>query len=296
MTPPLPVRPMPAEAVESKDAYEGGPVLLDLVKLTQEDVHPSVPTSAGGQAQLRYLSLATQAARTGLIKALITGPVNKAGISRVMGSRFTGQTELLARLTGLRANDVGMAFTGEKLRTAVVTMHIALADVPKTIKSERIEKVCRLEVAHLEELGYERPNIVVAGLNPHAGEGGLFGDEEHNVIAPAVGAMQTRFTQEKMRATVSGPLPVDTAFRRHLEGHYDAVIAMYHDQAMLAARLVAFGETVNVTLGLPFVRTAPDHGTAYDIAGTGKVDPKGMLAAYRLAVRLARARSSAARS
>jgi 4-hydroxythreonine-4-phosphate dehydrogenase len=296
MTPPLPFRPLPAEAVDQPEAYLGGPTLLDLVTLTPQDVLPAVPTRPGGQAQLRYLSLGAQAAKQGHIDALVTGPVNKGGISNVMGSRFSGQTELLARLAGLRSGDVAMAFTGEKLRTVVVTTHMALRDVPTALKAERIEKAAVLEVAHLEELGFERPRLVVAGLNPHAGEGGQFGEEEHQVISPAVGALQTRFTEEGMRATISGPLPVDTAFRRHLEGRFDAVVAMYHDQAMLACRLAAFGETVNVTLGLPFVRTSPDHGTAYDIAGKGLADPKGMLSAYRLALRLievrARARST----
>jgi len=293
MTPPLPVRPLPAAAAESPEAYEGGPTLLDLVTLTPQDVQPGVPSAAGGQAQLRYLSIAAAAARAGRVDAVVTCPVNKGGISQVMGSRFTGQTELLARLCNIRSTEVAMAFTGEKLRTAVVTTHIALRDVPKTLKAERIERVCRLEVAHLEELGFERPRLVVAGLNPHAGEGGLFGEEEHEVIAPAVGALQSRFKDEGMlRYTVSGPLPVDTAYRRHLDGKFDAVIAMYHDQAMLACRLVAFGETVNITLGLPFLRTAPDHGTAYDIAGTGKVDPRGIIAAHAFAVRLAGVRRS----
>ncbi|MBI5486969.1 MAG: 4-hydroxythreonine-4-phosphate dehydrogenase PdxA [Deltaproteobacteria bacterium] len=293
MTPPLPFRPLPADAVDKPEAYVEGPTLLDLVPLTQDDVLPAVPTRAGGQAQLRYLSLAAQAAKQGRIQAVVTAPVNKGGISQVMGSRFSGQTELLARLAGLRSSDVAMAFTGEKLRTVVVTTHIALKDVPATLKAERIEKAVRLEVDHLEELGFRKPRLVVAGLNPHAGEGGLFGDEEHLVISPAVGALQTRFTEEGMRATISGPLPVDTAFRRHLEGRFDAVVAMYHDQAMLACRLAAFGETVNVTLGLPFVRTSPDHGTAYDLAGKGLADPRGVLSAYRLAVRLVELRGRA---
>ncbi len=295
MTPPLPFHPLPGDAVERPEAYAGGPTLIEAATLAPADTQPGVATAPGGHAQLRYISLAVQAAKAGHVEAIITCPINKAGISQVMGSRFTGATELLARLAGLRSNDVAMAFTGERLRTAVVTTHLALADVPKAVKAERIERVCKLEVAHLQELGFERPRLVVAGLNPHAGEGGLFGNEEHEMIAPAVGALQNHFKQGGLQATITGPLPADTAYRRHLDGQFDAVIAMYHDQAMLPCRLVAFGETVNVTLGLPFVRTSPDHGTAYDIAGTGKVDPRGMVSAWKLASRLSRVRSSAPR-
>ena len=295
MTPPLPFRALPGEAFDRPEAYAGGPALIEAAALTPTDTQPGVPTPAGGHAQLRYLSLAVQAAKAGRVQAIVTCPIHKAGISQVMGSRFTGATELLARLAGLRSGDVAMAFTGEKVRTALVTTHLALAEVPKAIRAQRVERVCRLEVEHLKELGFARPRLVVAGLNPHAGEDGLFGNEERDTIAPVVGALQNQFKQGGLQATISGPLPADAAYRRHLEGKFDAVIAMYHDQAMLACRLLAFGETVNVTLGLPFVRTSPDHGTAYDIAGTGRVDPRGMVAAWKLAIRLARARSSAPR-
>jgi 4-hydroxythreonine-4-phosphate dehydrogenase len=289
------LRFLPPAALDAPEAYLGGPSLLDLAPLAPQDLRPGVPTLAGAGAQVKYLSSAVTAARAGHVAALLTAPVSKIGVSGVMG-RFTGQTELLARLAGAHTADVAMAFTSERIRTVLVTTHMPLRDVGPALKPERIERVCRLEVRHLEELGFERPRLVVAGFNPHAGERGMFGTEEREVIGPAVGGIQARFGSEGMRATVAGPLPVETAFRRHLAGEYDAVVAMYHDQATLPCKLLAFGEAVNVTLGLPFVRTSVDHGTAHDIAGTGRADPRGMFAAYQLARRLIARRNGADRS
>ncbi|MDI7267030.1 MAG: 4-hydroxythreonine-4-phosphate dehydrogenase PdxA [Myxococcota bacterium] len=283
------LRVLGPDAAGSEAAYEGPPALVHVADLGRDDVRPGVSTPAGAGAQLRSLSAAAKAAQDGRIAALVTGPVSKAAIASVIGRGFTGQTELLARLSGLRSRDVVMAFTGDRIRVALVTTHMALRDVPGALGPERIGHVCLLEIEHLRSLGFERPRIAVAGLNPHAGENGLFGSEERDVIAPAVGAVEARLKSERTAAVVSGPFPADAALRRHVAGEFDAVVAMYHDQATIACRLLAFGATVNVTLGLPYVRTSADHGTAYDIAGAGRADPAGTLAAYKLARKLVRA-------
>lgn len=292
MAPPLPVRVLGEGSIEDGSAFEGSPALVHLADLDRTDVRPGVPTPAGAGAQLRYVSVAAKQALEGRIDAIVTCPVSKAAISSVMGRRFVGQTELLARLAGVRTRDVAMAFTGDKIHTALVTTHLALRDVPKALSAERIAKVCNLEIEHLRLLGIEQPRLAIAALNPHAGERGLFGDEELKLIAPAIGGIEAQMRASGRSAVLAGPYPADVAYRRHVEGRFDAVIAMYHDQAMIACRLLAFGRTVNTTLGLPYVRTSVDHGTAYDIAGAGRADASSMLAAYRLARKLVRTRAA----
>jgi 4-hydroxythreonine-4-phosphate dehydrogenase len=205
----------------------------------------------------------------GELAALVTGPIAKRQIAP-----WPGQTEFLAHLAGTRK--FAMMLVGGPLRVALVTTHAPLKDVPKLITGRRIREVIELTEDFCRRIGIKRPRIGVAGLNPHAGENGLLGDEERRIIAPAV-----------KRTRAVGPLPADTLFYKAYRGEFDAVVAMYHDQGLAPLKMIAFDTGVNVTLGLPFVRTSPDHGTAYDIAGQGIARPGSMIAAINLAARLA---------
>ncbi len=249
---------------------------------------PGRPSLAGGRASYRYIETAARLAMAGAVSGIVTAPINKAWVTRA-GFPISGHTELLQRLTGAR--DVRMMLAGRRLRVVLVTMHLALAAVPKALRRRDVARTIVVAAAHLRR--YHRlsqPRIAVAALNPHAGEGGLFGREEGRVIAPAV--------EEARRAGVlaSGPHPADSLFFQAVAGDYDAVIAMYHDQGLIPLKLLHFHDGVNVTLGLPIIRTSPDHGTAYDIAGTGKADPGSMLAAIALAAAMSRSRPAGGRS
>src|SRR5437660_4369770 len=211
---------------------------------------------------------------------MATAPVNKEAF-RLAGLPWAGHTDLLAHLTGAR--DVAMFFYSDALRVVLATVHVALADVPRVLTQASLEATIALTARELPRFGIERPRIAVAGLNPHAGEHGLFGREEETVIAPAI----VRSCERGI--TVSGPFPADTLFVRARRGEFDVVIACYHDQGLIPVKLAAFGQAVNVTLGLPIVRTSVDHGTAFDIAGKGVADPESMIAAVLLAARLAQA-------
>ena len=213
------------------------------------------------------------------LSALATAPISKELLHRA-GYPFVGQTELLAHLS--RTKRFAMMLAGGPLRVALVTTHAPLRDIPRLIHTRKIVEVIELTHEICRRFGIRRPRIAVAGLNPHAGEGGLLGDEEQRVIAPAV--------QRAVRRgfTASGPHSADTLFYRAAHGQFDAVVAMYHDQGLAPLKLIAFDNGVNLTLGLPFVRTAPDHGTAPDIAGKGVARPNGMIAAINMAARLVR--------
>jgi 4-hydroxythreonine-4-phosphate dehydrogenase len=236
-----------------------------------------------GRAAYDAITRAVADARTGAVDAIATAPVNKAAF-RMAGLPWAGHTDLLAHLTG--APRVAMMFHSEKLRVVLATVHIALADVPRTLTQALMENTIALTASEMPRFGISAPRIGVAGLNPHAGEQGMFGDEDERVIAPAVQVCR----QQGIRA--DGPLPADTIFVRAIRGEFDVVVACYHDQGLIPVKLVAFGEAVNVTLGLPIVRTSVDHGTAFDIAGQGVADAGSMIAAVRLAARLAGRRTS----
>jgi 4-hydroxythreonine-4-phosphate dehydrogenase len=208
----------------------------------------------------------------GELAALVTGPIAKRQIAP-----WPGQTEFLAHLAGTKK--FAMMLVGGPLRVSLVTTHAPLKEVAKLITGRRIREVIELTDDFCRRIGIKRPRIGVAGLNPHAGEGGLLGDEERRIIAPAV-----------KRTRAIGPLPADTLFHKAYRGEFDAVVAMYHDQGLVPLKMIAFDTGVNITLGLPFIRTSPDHGTAYDIAGEGIARPDSMIAAINLAARLARAR------
>jgi 4-hydroxythreonine-4-phosphate dehydrogenase len=218
------------------------------------------------------------------LEALVTAPVNKESIIRA-GHKFVGQTEFLSELANAKRTAMmllGTDAAGRWLRVALATVHISLKTVSEKLTAEKITLAIELAAQACRDLGLSRAKIAVAGLNPHAGEGGEFGDEEIKIISPAVLALQ------KKGFDVVGPLSGDTVFHYALQGDFDTVVAMYHDQGLAPLKAVAFDTGVNWTLGLPFIRTSPDHGTAYDIAGKGIANPSSMIAAIRLAKQLAK--------
>jgi 4-hydroxythreonine-4-phosphate dehydrogenase len=222
----------------------------------------------------------------GELEAMVTAPVNKEAIIRA-GHKFVGQTEFLSELAGAGRTAMMLLGTDERgrwLRVALATVHIAIKAVPEKLTAEKIALAIELAAQACRDLDLARAKVAVCGLNPHAGEGGEFGDEEIKTIGPTVEAMQRRGFD------VVGPLSGDTVFYYALRGDFDVVVAMYHDQGLAPLKAVAFDSGINWTLGLPFIRTSPDHGTAYDIAGQGIAQPGSMIAAIRLAKQLARKR------
>jgi 4-hydroxythreonine-4-phosphate dehydrogenase len=250
---------------------------------------PGKPDAAAGAAQLAWIDEATSLVRRGLAEGLVTGPVSKKAIaeSGAPGSaHFRGHTEHLAERLG--ADEVIMAFASPELTTALVTTHLPLAEVPGAISREGVARAAFWLADLLHRLGRDRPRVVVAALNPHAGEGGLLGNEEDTKILPGIVLARARLAEAGLDAELSGPLGAETAFRLTVARAFDGVVAMYHDQATIPSKLLGFGEAVNVTLGLPIVRTSVDHGTAYDRAGTGTADARGMRQAIELASKLCR--------
>jgi 4-hydroxythreonine-4-phosphate dehydrogenase len=238
-------------------------------------------SAAGGAAAADAVLSAARDALAGRVDALVTAPLNKESLAAA-GHRWPGHTEMLAEAAGV--SDVAMLFVGGALRVALVTIHRALRSVPDAITAGEVERVARLLHRELPGLGASARRIAVCGLNPHAGEGGLFGREEIETIAPAVARLRAEGLD------VSGPFPADSLFARAARGEFDAVLAQYHDQGLIPVKLAAFGHAVNVTLGLPFVRTSVDHGTGFDIVEKGVAEEGSLLAAIRLAADLVLAR------
>ncbi len=238
------------------------------------------PDQRTARAMALYVEEAVRLSRQGTVRGLVTCPISKAAL-RLAGYSYPGHTEMLSALCG--SSDYAMMMTGEKLRVTLVTIHASLAEVHGMLSREKILKLIRLTGRSLQrDFGIPSPRLAVAGLNPHAGEEGLFGDEELLYIEPAV--------QEALKETgwmVEGPLPPDTLFYRAVQGGYDAVVCMYHDQGLIPFKMLHFADGVNVTIGLPMVRTSVDHGTAYDIAGQGKADPSSLAAAVATAAEIA---------
>ncbi len=235
--------------------------------------------AACGEAAYAAIREAVRLVQTGRAQGLVTAPISKAHLAAA-GHDLPGHTELLAELCG--GVPVRMMMAGPRLRVVLVTTHLALADVPRQITHDGVRATIDLTLRALrQQFGIRAPRVAVAGLNPHAGEGGLFGDEERRVIAPAVRAARRRGCE------ISGPLAADSLFAQAAAGRYDALVCMYHDQGLGPFKLLHFADGVNFTLGLPFVRTSPDHGTAFDIAGTGRADARSMIAALRLAAQTA---------
>ena len=284
-TPPALEREVAARGLElaldpdlSRD--DAGPERI-LVHPVSEAIEPppyGEVSAAGGELAVAAVTAATRAALAGRIDALATAPLNKASM-RQAGYEHAGHTELLADLCD--GPEVSMLLVGPQLRVAHMTTHIALEEVPGRITAERLETVVGIATELLGRLGIAAPRLAVAGLNPHAGEGGLFGEQEQRVLAPAI---------ERLRAAgadVSGPLPGDTVFRAARAGRYDLVVVMYHDQGHIPIKLLDADEAVNVTGGLPIIRTSVDHGTAFDIAGQDQARSASMRAALDMAAALA---------
>ena len=239
-------------------------------------------SAAAGRAAYDAIVTAVADAQAGRVDAIATAPINKEAFAAA-GLPWRGHTELLAHLTG--TGQFAMMFYAEELRVILATVHIALAEVPRELTRERLESIVMLAASELPQFGLPRPRLAVAGLNPHAGEHGVIGHEDDEVLRPAIEACRARGVH------VEGPFPADTIFLRAMKGEFDAVVACYHDQGLIPVKMAAFGRAVNVTLGLPIVRTSVDHGTAFDIAGRGVADPGSLIEAVRLAARLARARA-----
>lgn len=254
-------------------ALEGSVGLVDVGPLDDEVVQAHAPTLEGGRFQLAALDRGIDLALAGQVAALVTGPTSKEAIT-LTGRAFTGQTEHLAERAGLARDAVSMLFLGPRLRVGLVTTHLSVREATDAITPARVRRTAVHLGEALRALGFDPPRIVVCGLNPHAGEGGLFGDEEQRAIAPGI------------PADAIGPVPAEAALRLAVAGRYDGAVAMIHDQATIASKLVDWGDAVNVTWGLPFVRTSVDHGVAYDAAREGTADAAGMTAALALARRL----------
>jgi 4-hydroxythreonine-4-phosphate dehydrogenase len=249
------------------------------------DCTPGHPTAETARAAAAALEEAVTLARRGKLDAIVTGPIHKARMYEV-GFKFPGQTEFLAERCGVK--NFAMYLTGGKLTVALVTTHIPLRKVPRALKQSEIVRVGLLLADFLRCRGKSAPRIAVAGLNPHAGESGKLGREEIEIIAPAVAELnQSLLTSHQSPSVFTGPHSPDTVFHRAIEGEFDAVLCMYHDQGLIPLKLHAFHDGVNVTLGLPFPRTSPDHGTAFEIAGKGIARPDSMIAAINLAMELA---------
>jgi 4-hydroxythreonine-4-phosphate dehydrogenase len=253
--------------------------IYDPANFGKADLRPCRVDRKAGEASLSYIRLAVKAAISGKVDAMVTAPISKES-THLAGSKFPGHTEMLKDLTG--AKEAVMMFEGGKVRVVLVTIHTALRDVPKLITKERVLSIITItHRALVSQFKIPSPKIVVCGLNPHAGESGAFGDEEILHISPAIAEAR------KMGISITGPLPADTLFYHANAGKWDAVVAMYHDQGLIPFKMLYFNSGVNMTLGLPIIRTSPDHGTAFNIAWKGVADPSSMIAAVSIASRLA---------
>lgn len=263
-----------------------GAAVADVETPHGDRVRDAEATAAGGHAAHGYVARAVEMALAGEVEAIVTAPLNKAAL-HMAGHRYDGHTELLQHLCG--APSSFMLLASERLSAIHVSTHCSLADAAARVTAARALAAVRIGHAHLRALGVARPRIVCAALDPHCGEGGLFGTRDDSEIAPAVAAAQAEGID------AHGPVAGDVVFRRAMEGAFDLVVANYHDQGHIPIKLIAFDTAVNVTLGLPIARCSVDHGTAFDIAWQGRADPANMLAALAYARRLAAARRRAAR-
>lgn len=268
-------------------ARADAPVVVEpATRLRPAESRPGRPTRAGGEASYRYIVRAVELIEAGHAHAMATAPISKKALNDA-GRIYPGHTELLAELT--RTREVRMMLLGPRLKVALATVHLPLAQVPGALTRKRVRATVELTHRSLQQwFGLARPRLAVAALNPHGGEDGLFGHEERRVVRPAVRECLARGMD------VSGPVPADSLFHKAARGEYDAVVCMYHDQGLGPFKLMHFTDGVNLTLGLPLVRTSADHGAAYDIAGKGVGDARSMKQAILLAAELARRPRAAA--
>jgi len=255
---------------------------LTLRRVGHGESRPGKPSLAGAKLAIEALLDSVRLLKSGEIQAVVNGPVSKGGLGKA-GFSFPGQTEFYAKAFGVKADDVTMMMIGPRLRVALASTHLSLRKAVLGLRSKQIVRSAKHLGEILKKLGVRRPRIAVCGLNPHAGENGKFGNEEKRVVEPAI-----RELKRKTDFRISGPESPDAVFRRACKGEFDGVVALYHDQGLIPAKLLDFDETVNVTAGLPVVRCSPDHGTAFALAGKGKARPNSFLAAVRLASRLAK--------
>jgi 4-hydroxythreonine-4-phosphate dehydrogenase len=270
------------ESVKDPDSgiYKFGSVdVLNLSEIDPDKISWGNPSVQTGRAMIQYIKVASDLAVQRRIAAMVTCPINKTAM-QLAGFPYNGHTELLAERT--ESDHYAMMFAGDRLRVVLATIHVPLRVVPSMLSKQKILATIKLTWQTLQErFGLKAPRIGVAGLNPHAGEGGMFGNEEKDIIAPAIAQSRNEGVD------VIGPLPPDTLFYHAAKGRYDVVVSMYHDQGLIPFKLMHFNNGVNVTIGLPIIRTSVDHGTAYDIAGTGIAAPGSLIAAINMAVQQA---------
>jgi 4-hydroxythreonine-4-phosphate dehydrogenase len=256
--------------------------IMEISDLRNDHIVPGRPTVKGGRAMAEYIIRAVELIRKGELDAMVTCPISKA-LMHQAGYRFDGHTQLIAHLTD--TDDYIMMLAGERLKVCLVTIHHALREVPGMITEDRVYKTIFITANALAvDFDINSPKIAVAALNPHAGEEGLFGTEEQAILE-AINKAKSSTNMD-----IYGPLSPDTVYYRAVKGEFDVVISMYHDQGLIPLKLLHFSDAVNITLGLPIVRTSVDHGTAYDIAGTGKADPSSLKSAIEVAVMIAKNR------
>ena len=269
----------PVKEVSGSKFEYGSVDVLDLGNIDVDKLEMGKVQVMAGKASIEYIEKAVELALHGKIHAIATASINKGAIHKA-GSKFPGHTEMLAHLTSTK--DVTMMLVAEKLRVFHVTIHESLGHAVELIKKERVLKTIKLAHEALLSIGIKKPKIAVAGLNPHASDGGIFGTEEIEEIAPAIQSAN------EMGINAVGPIPPDTVFLRAKEGEFDGVVAMYHDQGHIPIKLLGFMIGVNVTIGLPIIRTSVDHGTAFEIAGKGVANPRSMIETIKLAAQMAR--------
>ncbi|MDD5593765.1 MAG: 4-hydroxythreonine-4-phosphate dehydrogenase PdxA [Candidatus Margulisbacteria bacterium] len=271
-------------SIKSVDAAKFKPGVIDVLDLDNADparIKTAQVSKAAGQAAFEYIEKAVELAKNGAIDGIATGPINKEAIHKA-GHKFDGHTEILASYT--KTKDYGMMFVSDRLWVMLVTTHIPLHDVSKKLSKQNILKKIKLAHETLTRLRGRKPKIGVAGLNPHAGENGIFGQEEIKIIRPAVEEAK------KLGIDAKGPISPDAIFYLANAGMYDIVIAMYHDQGLIPLKLLSFNRSVNVTVGLPIIRTSVDHGTGFDIAGKGWANPQSLIEAIQVAAHFAKTR------
>lgn len=277
VTPPAELR-----VIDSVDLAQFAPGVINVIDEPLADptaLQPGVVQAQAGDLAYRCIKRATALALSGEVKAIATAPLNKEAL-HLAGHHYPGHTELLAQLTN--SKDYAMVLYTDQLKVIHVTTHIALRKFLDTLNEQRVKTVIQVANDFLRRVGFDNPRIAVAGVNPHAGENGLFGEEEITIVGPAVRAMQAE------GVNVTGPCPPDTVFMQCHEGMYDMVVAMYHDQGHIPLKLLGFYDGVNITAGLPFIRTSADHGTAFDIAWTGKAKSESMAVSIQLAMQITR--------
>lgn len=277
----MPLSLMPCESLPPDVPSNSLPV-VPVSRLSLDDMPPGAPSKASGAAMAGYIVQAARLCLSGEAAAMATAPINKDAMNRA-GIHHPGHTELLAELTG--STDYVMMLAGKHLRVSLVTIHEAVADVPRLLSTESILATIRTTHHDTDRYFRKNPRIAVLALNPHSGEGGMFGDEEKRIISPAIAAARAEGID------ASGPYPADTLFHFAARGEYDAVVCMYHDQGLIPLKLLHFDDGVNITLGLPIIRTSVDHGTAYDLAGTGRASDASMAAAIMMASSMAKTRA-----